>query len=147
MLSEHTITVAIEEGVTLPHYKTPGSAGMDLHAFIAEPFILQPGCCHPVPTGIRVHIPSGYEIQIRPRSGLATKNLISVINAPGTIDEDYRGEILIPLMNYGKEPFEVLPNMRIAQMVLARVEKMNLRTGYVQDNTQRGRGGFGSTGA
>ena len=132
--------------VSLPKYETNGSSGMDIAAFIEKNIIIQPGETAMVPTGIAVSIPNGYEIQIRPRSGLAAKKSISVLNAPGTIDEDYRGEIKVILINLSKNNFIVENGARIAQMVLCPVVRANLEEVEELQETLRGDGGFGSTG-
>lgn len=130
----------------LPSYATIGSSGMDIRAFIAEPMVLQPLARDLVPTGLFVEIPLGYEIQIRPRSGLAIKQGITCLNTPGTIDADYRGEIKVILINLSAEPQTIMPGDRIAQMILQKVELIQ----WVQVNelgsSERGTGGFGSTG-
>ena len=143
------ITVLIKKldpSVELPSYKTDGASGMDLMAFVKEPINLKPQTSCLVPTGISVAFPSEYEIQIRPRSGLAAKNNISVLNTPGTIDSDYRGEIKIILFNHGNEDFLINDKDRIAQMILGPVIKMNFEETDNLPETVRGEGGFGSTG-
>ena len=132
--------------VELPNYKTNGASGMDLMAFIENPISLKSHSSCLVPTGISVAFPSGFEIQIRPRSGLAAKNNISVLNSPGTIDSDYRGEIKIILYNHGNNDFLISNKDRIAQMILTPVIKMNLEETDNLPETVRGEGGFGSTG-
>ena len=132
--------------VPLPQYKTMGSSGMDLSAFVDSEIIIKPLEKKIIPTGIKLKIPKGYEIQIRPRSGLAAKNDITVLNTPGTIDSDYRGEIKIILFNHGKNIFKVENGLRIAQMVLCPVIEAKLFETEVLDETDRGEGGFGSTG-
>ena len=132
--------------VEIPTYKTTGSSGMDLMAFIKEPIKLPPRNSCMVPTGISVAFSDKYEIQIRPRSGLAAKNNISVLNTPGTIDSDYRGEIKIILFNHGASDFIINNKDRIAQMILTPVSKMDLEEVKNLPNTLRGKGGFGSTG-
>ncbi len=134
------------QGLPLPSYATSGSSGMDLLAALEEPVRLQPGSIALIPTGICVAIPSGFEMQIRPRSGLAIKHGVTVVNAPGTIDSDYRGEIKVGLINLGKEPFEITRGMRIAQAVIAMVVKVNWQKVQVLSDTKRGSGGFGHTG-
>lgn len=130
----------------LPAYQTPLSAGMDLRANVAEPVVLQPGQRTLVPTGLRIELPAGYEAQIRPRSGLALKHGITVLNSPGTIDADYRGEIQVLLVNLSDQAFEIKQGERIAQMVVARHERVQwLETAELSD-TERGAGGFGHTG-
>ena len=132
--------------VQIPAYKTNGASGMDLMAFIKEPIILKPRTSCLVPTGIALAFPEDFEIQIRPRSGLAAKNSISVLNTPGTIDSDYRGEIKIILFNHGNIDFKINNNDRIAQMILTPVIKMQLDEVEDLPETVRGEGGFGSTG-
>ena len=132
--------------VKLPSYKTSGASGMDLMAFISSPIIVKPNSSQLVPTGISLAFSENYEIQIRPRSGLAAKNNISVLNTPGTIDSDYRGEIKVILYNHGKEDFLINNKDRIAQMVLVPVIKMNFEEIEELPETIRGEGGFGSTG-
>ena len=132
------------EGLALPAYATPGAAGMDVLA--AESVTLTPGGRHAVATGFSVAIPAGYEIQVRPRSGLALKHGISVPNTPGTIDSDYRGELKVILINHGGEPFAIQRGDRIAQLVLAPVTQGAWEEVAELDGTARGAGGFGSTG-
>ena len=136
----------LDAAVELPAYKTKGASGMDLMAFIKEPVTLKPQRSCLVPTGISVAFQDDYEIQIRPRSGLAAKNSISVLNTPGTIDSDYRGEIKVILYNHGNSDFLINNKDRIAQMVLTPVIKMNLEETDNLPETIRGEGGFGSTG-
>ena len=130
----------------LPSYKTDGASGMDLMACTEKTIILEPGKSCLVPTGLSVAFPKEYEIQIRPRSGLAAKNNISVLNTPGTIDSDYRGEIKIILFNHGNKNFKISNNDRIAQMILTPVVKMDLEETNELPESMRGEGGFGSTG-
>ena len=132
------------EGLTPPTYATEGAAGLDVVA--AESLILGPGERHAVATGFSMAIPEGYEVQVRPRSGLALKSGITCLNTPGTIDHDYRGEVKVILANLGNEPFEVRRGERIAQLVPARVLKAAFREVEVLAETSRGAGGFGSTG-
>ena len=132
--------------IELPSYKTNGASGMDLMAWVDNPIILKPGTSCLVPTGISVAFPQEYEIQVRPRSGLAAKNNISVLNTPGTIDSDYRGEIKIILFNHGNENFLINNKDRIAQLVLTPIVKMQLEETNELPDTNRGKGGFGSTG-
>jgi dUTP pyrophosphatase len=132
--------------VPLPAYQTEGSAGLDLAAALREPVILAPGERRLIPTGLAVAIPAGFEGQVRPRSGLALKHGIGMVNAPGTIDSDYRGEIGVLLVNHGSEPFTVVPGARIAQLVIARVERVDVVLAPSLDDTGRGSGGYGSTG-
>lgn len=130
----------------LPSYATVKSAGMDLKAEISEPLSLAPLARAVIPTGISIALPDGLEAQIRPRSGLAAKHGISVLNSPGTIDADYRGEIKVILVNLSSETFVVNPGERIAQMVVAKYEKVEWDEADTLDQTERGEGGFGSTG-
>ena len=136
----------LDSSVELPSYKTDGASGMDLMAFIKEPINLKPYTSCLVPTGISAAFSGEFEIQIRPRSGLAAKNSISVLNTPGTIDSDYRGEIKVILFNHGSNDFLINNKDRIAQMVLTPVVKMDLEETDDLPNTVRGEGGFGSTG-
>lgn len=136
----------LNPSVQLPSYKTNGASGMDLMAFIEQPIELEPGKSCLVPTGLSVAFPEEYEIQIRPRSGLAAKNNITVLNTPGTIDSDYRGELKIILFNHGNENFLINNSDRIAQMILTPVIKMELQETDELPKTVRGEGGFGSTG-
>ena len=129
-----------------PAYATEKSAGMDLKADITEPVVLAPLDRAMIPTGLYIALPDGTEGQVRPRSGLAAKHGISVLNSPGTIDADYRGEIKVILVNLSNEPFVVNPGERIAQLVVARYEKVEWEQVEVLDETERGEGGFGSTG-
>ncbi|MGA0872083.1 MAG: dUTP diphosphatase [Phycisphaerales bacterium] len=131
---------------TIPAYQSEHAAGMDLHAAIESPATIEPGDILLVACGFAVAFPPGFELQVRPRSGLATKFGISMPNAPGTIDADYRGEVKVPLINLGKSPFTVEPGMRIAQMVLAPVARAAIAEVASLDETARGHGGFGSTG-
>ena len=130
-----------------PSYATEASAGMDLRACIDEPLLLRPLERALVPTGIFIELPVGYEAQIRPRSGLATKCGITVINAPGTVDADFRGELRVSLVNLSNDPFEVVPGERIAQMVVAAHEKVEWEDVESLSETERGAGGWGSTGS
>jgi dUTP diphosphatase len=130
----------------LPAYETAGSAGLDLLAAVDADLILQPGERMLVPSGIAIALPAGYEAQIRPRSGLAARHGITLLNAPGTIDADYRGEIKVILANLGAEPFTVTRGMRIAQMVVAPVARVVWSAAETLEETARGAGGFGSTG-
>ena len=136
----------LSPSVQLPSYKTSGASGMDLMAFIEKPIELKPGKSCLVPTGLSVAFSKEYEIQIRPRSGLAAKKNISVLNTPGTIDSDYRGELKIILFNHGSENFMINNNDRVAQMVLTPIIKMELEEKNELPETIRGEGGFGSTG-
>ena len=132
--------------VTMPQYKTIGSSGMDIAAFLDNEILIKPSEKKIIPTGIKLKIPKGYEVQIRPRSGLAANNDITVLNTPGTIDSDYRGEIKVILFNHGKNLFKVENGLRIAQMVLCPVIEAKLSEVEIIDETERGEGGFGSTG-
>ncbi|GAA0539279.1 dUTP pyrophosphatase [Rhizomicrobium palustre] len=134
------------EGLPLPHYATEGAAGLDLVAAIDADLVLKPGARALVPTGVAIALPQGFEAQVRPRSGLAVKFGITVLNAPGTIDWDYRGEIKCPIINLGEEPFTITRGMKIAQMVIARYETATLEEVNELPATVRGAGGFGSTG-
>ena len=135
------------EGLDLPAYQTEGAAGLDLVAALPEgrAIVLAPGARGLVPTGLALALPEGYEAQVRPRSGLASRHGVTVLNSPGTVDADYRGEIAVVLVNHGAEPFRVERGTRIAQLVLARVERLAWVEGPL-DATVRGSGGFGSTG-
>lgn len=140
------VKVVNASGRELPAYATPLSAGMDLRAALDVPVELKPLERALVPTGLYLQIPAGYEAQVRPRSGLAAKHGITVLNTPGTIDADYRGEIKVILVNLSHQPFTIEPGERIAQMVFARCEQATLEAVEALDETQRGAGGFGSTG-
>lgn len=131
---------------SLPAYETAHAAGMDLRADLEASFLLFPLERKLVPTGLHIELPEGYEAQIRPRSGLAYKHGISIVNSPGTIDADYRGEIKVLLINLSTEPFEVNPGERIAQMIVARHEKVSWQEVEVLNETSRGEGGYGHTG-
>ena len=136
----------LDPAVKLPAYKTNGASGMDLMAFIKEPVRVEPKTSNLIPTGLAVAFSEDYEIQIRPRSGLAAKNNISVLNTPGTVDSDYRGEIKVIIYNHGSENFVINNGDRIAQMILTPVIKMELEETNNLPETIRGEGGFGSTG-
>ena len=136
----------LDPSVKLPEYKTTGASGMDLIAFIKEPLELKPQMSCIVPTGLAVAFPENYEIQVRPRSGLAAKNNISILNTPGTIDSDYRGEIKVIIHNHGNRNFVINNGDRIAQMILCPVVKMKLEEAIDLPKTIRGQSGFGSTG-
>lgn len=147
------ITVAVRplphfEGLDLPAYETLGAAGMDVRAAVADddPIVLDPGMRAMVPTGLSVAIPQGYEIQMRPRSGLAAKHGITCLNSPGTIDSDYRGELKVILINHGADAFTIARGERIGQMLLAPVTRLVWKQVDSLDETDRGSGGFGSTG-
>jgi dUTP pyrophosphatase len=131
--------------IPIPKYVTKGSAGLDVHAALLESIIIKPASLELIPTNLSVEIPYGYEIQVRPRSGLAAKHSIGLLNSPGTIDSDYRGEIKIIMMNFGNEDFTIRPGDRIAQLVAAKVYRANLSEEKL-NNTKRGEGGFGHTG-
>jgi len=141
------ISIQAEDDSLIPRYETELASGADLRAALSEPKILEPGAYALVPTGVKLEIPPGYEVQIRPRSGLAAKHGVTVLNTPGTIDADYRGEIRVILINLGKETFTILPAMRIAQLVVAPVIQAQF---FSQKEalaaTARGEGGFGHTG-
>ena len=139
-----SIQVSAEE--LIPSYATEGASGADLKADLKEPVVIEPHRSLVIPTGVRLEIPSGYEVQIRPRSGLAAKSQLTVLNTPGTIDSDYRGEICVILMNLGTEPFTVTPKMRIAQMVLSPVLQADFVLQEALTSTIRGEGRFGHTG-
>ena len=130
----------------LPEYATPLSAGLDLKADLQEPIVLESLQRSIVPTGLFIALPEGYEAQIRPRSGLAAKHGITVLNSPGTIDADYRGELKVILVNLSNEPFTIVPGERIAQLIVARYEQVEWELAESLDETSRGEGGFGSTG-
>jgi len=130
----------------LPHYATEQSAGMDLAAAIDAPIVIKSGEVKIIPTGIAMALPAGMEAQIRPRSGLAAKHGVTVLNAPGTVDADYRGEFKVILINHGAEDFTIERGMRIAQVIIARYEHVTLEEVSSLDETKRGTGGFGSTG-
>ncbi len=132
--------------VPLPHYATPGSAGMDIRAAIKEDVILKPGLVELIPTNISVEIPIGYEIQVRPRSGLAANHSIGILNSPGTIDSDYRGEVKIIIMNFGKEDFKISKGDRIAQLIVSKVYTAKIEEVKDLNSSHRGEGGFGHTG-
>ena len=133
-------------GLPLPSYATEGAAGMDIVAAVSEPLVLAPGARALVPTGLRIAVPPGHELQVRPRSGLALKHGIVLPNSPGTIDEDYRGELQVIVLNAGADPFTVERGMRIAQAVLAPVTRAAWREVEALGESARGAGGFGSTG-
>ena len=137
------------EGLELPFYASEGAAGLDLCAALApgQKLVLEPGARDLVPTGFAIHLPRGFEAQIRPRSGLALLHGVTILNAPGTIDSDYRGELHALLVNLGAHPFEIVRGMRIAQLVVAPVARARLEeTREALEGTERGEGGFGSTG-
>ena len=140
------VTLPHFDGLALPGYASDGAAGMDVEAAVEGDLILAPGQRMAVPTGLSMAIAAGYEVQVRPRSGLAMRHGITVANAPGTIDSDYRGEVKILLVNLGDAPFVITRGMRIAQLVLAPVTRAVIRQVESLDDTDRGTGGFGSTG-
>jgi dUTP pyrophosphatase len=133
-------------GLPLPAAKTAASAGLDLFAAVMEPVTLAPGARALIPTGVAIALPLGHEGQVRPRSGLAVEHGVTVLNAPGTVDADYRGEVKVPLINHGDRPFVVTRGMRIAQLVVAAVSAVAVVEVEELDTTERGAGGFGSTG-
>ncbi len=135
------------EDLPLPSYESASAAGMDLPAAVTADVILDPGERDLIATGLAIALPDGYEAQIRPRSGLAARNGVTVLNSPGTVDADYRGEVKVILVNLGKEPFTVTRGMRIAQMVIAPVVQATMEQVDALPDTARGAGGFGSTGA
>ena len=134
------------EGLDLPAYATAGAAGMDVLAAVEADFVLLPGAREAIPTGLMMAVPAGHELQVRARSGLALRDGLAVLNAPGTIDSDYRGEVGVILINLGELPFEIKRGDRIAQMVIARYEQAQMIEVEAVDETARGAGGFGSTG-
>jgi dUTP pyrophosphatase len=137
----------LREAAVLPRYMTSGAAGMDLASAADGPVTLAPGARAGVPTGWAIELPAGHEAQVRPRSGLAIKHGVTVVNAPGTIDADYRGEVVVLLVNLGSEPFSIAPGERIAQMVVAPVVQVVVEESIVLADTVRGGGGFGHTGS
>ena len=141
-----TVKVINRSRHALPAYATPASAGMDLRAALDEPIVLRPGERRLVPTGLSIELPEGYEAQVRPRSGLALKHGVTVLNAPGTVDADYRGEVGVLLINLGAESFEIHDGERIAQMVVARHEAVEWQPVQTLSDTQRGVGGYGHSG-
>ncbi len=146
MMSPDLSIKRLTELAVVPRYQSTEAAGMDLHAAIDAPITLEPGAIIKVPLGFAMSIPHGFEAQVRPRSGLSSRHGVTLPNAPGTIDSDYRGEVLIPLINLGGESFVIEPGMRIAQMVIAPVVQAVIREVDDLDDTSRGSGGFGSTG-
>lgn len=141
-----TVKVINQSNNPLPQYQTAHSAGLDLMAFMPEPITLKPLQRALIPTGLYIELPAGYEAQIRPRSGLAFKNGISIVNAPGTIDADYRGEIKVLLVNLSDQDFTIENGLRIAQMIVAKYERITWETVSELGETERGSGGYGSTG-
>lgn len=140
------VKIINKSDLPLPEYQTALSAGMDIHAFLEASVSLNPGERQLIPTGLYLEIPPGFEIQIRPRSGLALKNGITVLNSPGTVDADYRGEIKVLLVNHGEAPFTINKGDRIAQMVLAKHETISWVESQELNTTERGTGGYGSSG-
>lgn len=136
----------LRPGAIVPSYQSEQAAGLDLHACLEAAIVLNPGDIAMIPCGFAMAVPVGYEAQIRPRSGLASRFGLSMPNAPGTIDADYRGEVMVPLINLGREPFTVEPSMRFAQMVIAPVAHARVEEVETLEETERGTGGFGSTG-
>jgi len=134
------------DDLELPHYATEGSAGMDIRAAVLDEIILMHGKVYLIPTNLSVEIPAGYEIQVRPRSGLAAKHSIGILNSPGTIDSDYRGEIKIIMMNFGEENFIIKRGERVAQLVISKIYHANITEVKELKNSKRGDGGFGHTG-
>ncbi len=151
ILETATLSVSIKllpgcEDIPLPAYQTESSAAMDIHAAVSENLVIEPGAIALIPTGFAIAVPDGYEAQVRPRSGLAVKHGITVINSPGTIDSDYRGEVKIAVVNHGAGAFEITRGMRIAQMLIAPVPRVLWQVKEELPDTQRGAGGFGHTG-
>lgn len=145
-MNKVNIKFVAQEGAIIPEYKTSGAAGADVCAFLSEPVVIKSGEFAMIPTGLSFAIPEGYEIQVRPRSGLAAKNGVTVLNTPGTIDSDYRGEVKVILINHGKDAFTVNDGDRIAQLIVAPVTQGVFEKTDELDSTERGEGGFGSTG-
>lgn len=146
----YTTTLKIEKlphNKNLPEYQSEGAAGMDLCAAIESPILLKPFERRLIPTGIKIELEKGFEAQVRPRSGISIKYGISLVNCVGTIDEDYRGEVCVPVINLSTEEYTIQPNERIAQMIIARVEKAKIQVVQSLSETVRATGGFGSTGA
>jgi len=146
MSNQSSVIIRNESANALPEYATALSAGLDVRAHLSEPVVLEPGAYQLIPTGLFVALPEGTELQVRPRSGLAFKHGITVLNAPGTIDADYRGGIGVLLINHGSTSFTIENGERIAQLVLARYERVVWTEADTLPDTQRGEGGFGSTG-
>ena len=140
------IRIKAEKGAVIPHYATEGAAGADISAYLSAPVTLRPGEYKAIPTGLFMEIPEGYEVQVRPRSGLALKHGITVLNAPGTIDSDYRGEVRVILINHSDVPFVVSNGDRIAQIVVQATPRLDFVSAEDLSGTERGEGGFGSTG-
>lgn len=146
MQDDVSVFVTLDDEELLPKYATEESAGADVKANVDQDIVIQPGESTLIPTGIKTEIPAGYEIQVRPRSGLALKHGITVLNTPGTIDSDYRGEIGVILINHSKVPFTVTRYMRIAQLVFAKVAKADFKMAEALELSARGEGGFGHSG-
>ena len=140
------IRVKAEKGAVMPRYATKGAAGADVSALLSSPITLRPGEYKAIPTGLYMEIPEGYEVQVRPRSGLALNHGITVLNAPGTIDSDYRGEVCVILINHSQKPFVIENGDRIAQLVTAKTSRLEFTEVDDLSATERGEGGFGSTG-
>ena len=148
-MEELTVHIQKEPGcedIPLPEYQTPGAAGLDLYAAVDESVVIHPGDVRLITTGIRVSMPHGYEGQVRPRSGLALRHGVGILNSPGTIDSDYRGVVEVVLFNFGKSPFTVKRGDRIAQLVISRYARVAFKLSGGLDRTERASGGFGSTG-
>jgi dUTP pyrophosphatase len=145
-MEELEVLIARDEGASIPSYATASSSGMDLRALLPEPITLKPLERALIPTGIRISIPDGFEAEVRPRSGLAVSSGVTVLNSPGTIDADYRGEVKVILINLGNEPFTVRSGDRVAQMVFHTTGRISWREVKELPQTDRGSGGFGSTG-
>lgn len=145
-MNKINVKCVASEGVKIPEYKTVGAAGADICAYLSESIVIPSGKVAMVPTGLFFEIPVGYEIQVRPRSGLAAKNGVTVLNTPGTIDSDYRGEVKVILINLGSEDFTINNGDRIAQIIIAPVTQATFEKVDVLSETERGAGGFGSTG-
>ena len=145
-MNKVSIKFLAQEGAIIPEYKTSGAVGADVCAFLSEPVVIKSGEFAMIPTGLSFAIPEGYEIQVRPRSGLAAKNGVTVLNTPGTIDSDYRGEVKVILINHGKDSFTVNNGDRVAQLIVAPVTQGIFEKAEELDSTERGEGGFGSTG-
>ena len=140
------LRLAHAEGIDQPAYASDGAAGMDIRAAVEAPFELAPGAIAKVPTGFAIEVPAGFEVQLRPRSGLAAKHGVTLANSPATIDSDYRGELFVAMINLGREPLAIERGMRIAQLVLARVPRIEWELAETLEPTVRGAGGFGHTG-
>jgi len=145
-MEEVVVAVDAAEGALLPSYHSYGASGADVSAYLGTPVVVAAGASALIPTGLKVAIPEGYEIQVRPRSGLALKNMITVLNSPGTVDADYRGEVGVIVINHGIEPFVIMPGMRIAQLVLAPIMRAQYIVADMLSASSRGEGGFGHTG-